>query len=64
VLRDPLLPAELLPKQWPGGEARALCAEIYRMLLPASERWLDTNARDENGVLPPAGKGLGRRFAS
>jgi phenylacetic acid degradation operon negative regulatory protein len=64
VLRDPLLPAELLPKHWPGGEARALCAEIYRMLLPASERWLDTNARDENGVLPPAGKGLGRRFAS
>jgi len=64
VLRDPLLPAELLPKDWPGREARALCGEIYRTLLPASERWLDAHATDENGVLPSAGNGLGRRFAS
>jgi phenylacetic acid degradation operon negative regulatory protein len=64
VLRDPLLPAELLPKHWPGGEARALCGEIYRALLPASERWLDAHATDENGALPPAGEALQRRFAS
>ena len=35
VLRDPLLPAALLPKDWPGRAARALCGEIYRGLLPA-----------------------------
>jgi phenylacetic acid degradation operon negative regulatory protein len=63
VLRDPLLPAELLPKNWPGREARALCGEIYRTLLPASERWLDAHAIDENGVLPPAGEALRHRFA-
>ena len=63
VLRDPLLPAELLPGDWPGRQARALCGEIYRRLLPASERWLDRYALDENGPLPPAGPALARRFA-
>ena len=64
VLRDPLLPAELLPKDWPGKEARALCGSIYRTLLPASERWLDAHATDENGRLPPAGETLRRRFGT
>jgi phenylacetic acid degradation operon negative regulatory protein len=63
VLRDPLLPAELLPRDWPGRQARALCGEIYRRLLPASERWLDRHALDENGPLPPAGPALAQRFA-
>src|SRR3954468_19667763 len=36
VLRDPLLPASLLPRDWPGGAARGLCREIYRDLLPLS----------------------------
>src|SRR3954453_22106840 len=40
VLRDPLLPAALLPKDWPAKTARALCGEIYRGLLPLSEQWL------------------------
>jgi phenylacetic acid degradation operon negative regulatory protein len=43
VLRDPLLPGTLLPVDWPGRAARKLCGEIYRGLLPASERWLDRN---------------------
>jgi len=64
VLRDPLLPAELLPKDWPGKEARALCGSLYRTLLPASERWLDAHATDENGPLPPAGETLRRRFGA
>src|SRR5467141_2523046 len=49
VLRDPLLPAALLPKDWPGRAARQLCGEIYRGLLPASERWLDRNGSNETG---------------
>lgn len=63
VLRDPLLPVALLPNDWPGGAARALCGEIYRGLLPASEQWLDRHASNENGPLPAAGKELSRRFA-
>jgi phenylacetic acid degradation operon negative regulatory protein len=62
VLRDPLLPTVLLPKDWPGRAARALCGEIYRGLLPASEQWLDGHASNENGPLPSAGAELSRRF--
>ena len=62
VLRDPLLPLALLPRDWPGRVARQLCGEIYRGLLPASEQWLDRHASNENGPLPPAGKELWRRF--
>jgi phenylacetic acid degradation operon negative regulatory protein len=62
VLRDPLLPIALLPKDWPGRAARALCGEIYRGLLPASEQWLDRHATNENGPLPKPGAELARRF--
>jgi phenylacetic acid degradation operon negative regulatory protein len=63
VLRDPLLPINLLPRDWPGRAARQLCGEIYRGLLPSSEQWLDRHASNENGPLPAAGKELLRRFA-
>jgi phenylacetic acid degradation operon negative regulatory protein len=62
VLRDPLLPLALLPGNWPGSAARALCAEIYRAVLPASEQWLDHQGLNENGPLAPAAAGLARRF--
>jgi phenylacetic acid degradation operon negative regulatory protein len=63
VLRDPLLPTALLPRDWPGSAARTLCGEIYRGLLPASEQWLDRHASNEDGVLPKAEEELARRFA-
>lgn len=63
VLRDPLLPMALLPRDWPGRAARQLCGEIYRGLLPASEQWLDRHASNENGPLPAAGRELSQRFA-
>jgi phenylacetic acid degradation operon negative regulatory protein len=62
VLRDPLLPTALLPRDWPGRAARKLCGEIYRGLLSASEQWLDRNGSNEAGALPKAGAELGRRF--
>src|SRR3954452_15843322 len=62
VLRDPLLPTALLPKDWPGRAARKLCGEIYRAVLPASEQWLNRHGTNENGPLPAAGKELARRF--
>src|SRR6187200_1092694 len=55
VLRDPLLPTALLPSDWPGRAARALCGGIYRALLPASEQWLDRHATNESGPLPKYG---------
>jgi phenylacetic acid degradation operon negative regulatory protein len=63
VLRDPLLPAALLAPDWPGAEARRLAADIYRALLPGSERWLDAHGQNEAGALPPPGIDLAGRFA-
>ncbi|RVU18785.1 PaaX family transcriptional regulator C-terminal domain-containing protein [Methylobacterium oryzihabitans] len=63
VLKDPLLPAALLPEDWPGTTARALCAGLYRALVPASERWLSCHARGEAGPLPPPGPDFRDRFA-
>ena len=62
VLRDPALPDVLLPDDWPGRAACALCADAYPRLLPPSERWLDVHAVNERGPLPPPDPSLFRRF--
>lgn len=41
VLRDPGLPLALQPGDWPGEEARALVSNVYSVLAPVSEDWLD-----------------------
>lgn len=64
VLRDPGLPAALLPANWPGTAARLLAARIYRKLVADSERFLDTAAQDRKGPLPPPENGFFARFAS
>ena len=62
VLRDPLLPAELLPADWPGDAARALCGNLYRNLVVPSERWLDDNAIDDSGAALGPGQEVFDRF--
>ena len=62
VLRDPLLPASLLPRDWPGRAARELCHQIFLGLLEASERWLDEHGSNENGPLPPPEPGIRTRY--
>lgn len=62
VLRDPLLPAKLLPGDWPGGAARKLCGEIYRALISPSEQWLGQHGTNAFGPLPQAEAALSRRF--
>lgn len=62
VLRDPFLPAALLPANWPGAAARQLCRDVYPALLPGSERWLNEHARDEAGTLPSTARDLHLRF--
>jgi phenylacetic acid degradation operon negative regulatory protein len=57
VLRDPLLPAPLLPEDWPGTRARAAAAALYARLTPDAEAWLDAEGRNEDGALPPAPSG-------
>lgn len=62
VLRDPVLPAEILPEDWPGAAARSLCAAIYHHVLPGSERWLDENASNESGEPLPRSSEIESRF--
>lgn len=62
VLRDPLLPAALLPESWPGRGARTLAGRCYALVLPAAERWLDEHGRALDGPLPPPDARLARRF--
>lgn len=64
ILRDPLLPAHLLPNNWPADEVRAFCGRIYQALLPVSEQWLDAHGESLSGPLPPPDPSLRRRFAA
>ena len=62
LLRDPQLPESLLPAHWPGSRARYLCRDLYRKLLPLSERHLDDKVRLSNGTSPHASQALVSRF--
>ena len=62
VLKDPLLPAELLPEGWAGRTARDVCADVYLALAPFAERWLDKHGQNDQGVLPPPERGFAHRF--
>lgn len=62
LLRDPRLPAALLPLDWPGAAAYALCRDFYRLTHRAAERHLVATLRTERGTLPPASPGFYERF--
>lgn len=62
VLRDPLLPSALLPEDWPGHQARALCATIYAAVADPADHWLSGHAANERGPLPATAQPMSRRF--
>lgn len=62
VLRDPLLPPELLPTDWPGTAAHDLAAAIYRRVAAPAEHALDALGETSSGPLPPADPAVFRRF--
>lgn len=62
VLRDPILPPDILPEDWPGAAARALCAAVYRPLIGPSERWLDAHGLAESGEPLPPAREITKRF--
>jgi phenylacetic acid degradation operon negative regulatory protein len=61
-LRDPLLPARLLPADWPGLEAAELCRSIYARVFSASESHLSAVAARIEGALPAADASILQRF--
>lgn len=62
LLRDPMLPEVLQPLNWPGQQARLLCGEIYRRLLPIAERFLDHHYQLADGTTPSSARMLQERF--
>jgi phenylacetic acid degradation operon negative regulatory protein len=44
LLRDPTLPAALLPNDWAGRRAGEICAAVYRRVWPGSERFVSATA--------------------
>ncbi len=62
LLRDPQLPAELLPRNWYGAEAYALCRELYRGLFRACDAYLGDTVETAGGPLPPPDSDYYKRF--
>ena len=53
-LRDPQLPTELLPDDWPGAQAYALCRDFYRAAGPLAETHLAEIVGADGETLKPA----------
>jgi phenylacetic acid degradation operon negative regulatory protein len=61
-LRDPLLPASLLPQDWVGTDAHSLCRNLYAKVFPASERYLSATVQTMDGALPAPSHEILQRF--
>jgi phenylacetic acid degradation operon negative regulatory protein len=61
LLRDPELPAEMLPETWEGHTARTLAGEIYRELADSTALWVKHELLDANGHVQAPGEPT-RRF--
>lgn len=62
LLRDPLLPAALLPLDWPGAAAYALCRDFYKLTHRSAERHLAATLAAAFEDFPPANAAFYERF--
>jgi phenylacetic acid degradation operon negative regulatory protein len=62
LLRDPLLPAALVPLDWPGAAAYALCRDFYRLTHKSAERHLAATLANAHEEFPPADAAFYARF--
>ena len=62
LLRDPLLPAALLPLDWPGAAAHALCRDFYRLTHRSAEAHLAAAYAADGEALPAANAAFHARF--
>jgi len=62
LLRDPQLPASLLPPDWPGAAAYALTRDFYRLTHAVAERHLVATCAADGDTLPPADTAFYARF--
>ena len=62
LLRDPWLPAELLPDNWHGTVAYQLCRDLYRAVYREAEEYLGADMENAAGPLPPSAPHFYQRF--
>ena len=62
VLKDPLLPEELLPAHWLGQTARQLCINIYQRVAPGAQVFVSEKGESSVGELPAPGPLYYQRF--
>ena len=53
LLRDPLLPARLLPPSWHGTAAYQLCRNLYRVVYRPADDFMSDAMETADGPLPP-----------
>jgi len=62
LLRDPLLPVELLPDDWVGSAARVVCRDLYKKVFSRAEMHLESLAGRLDGPLQRLDDSALRRF--
>jgi phenylacetic acid degradation operon negative regulatory protein len=62
LLRDPQLPAELLPSGWQGAAAYQLCRNLYKAVYRQADDYLSASMETANGALPPPSGDFLQRF--
>ena len=62
LLRDPLLPAELLPGGWNGTAAYQLCRNLYRLVYGQADEFMSAEFETADGPLPPPAPEFYARF--
>ncbi|MDH5621920.1 MAG: phenylacetic acid degradation operon negative regulatory protein PaaX [Gammaproteobacteria bacterium] len=62
LLRDPLLPQEMLPAGWKGSAAYHLCRNLYLATHRGADRYLGDVMETTDGPLPPPGVAFWTRF--
>ncbi len=62
LLRDPLLPSEMLLDEWHGVRAYKLCRELYQSVFRAADEFLTETMETTNGLLPPPSNDFFDRF--
>ena len=62
LLRDPLLPAEMLPAGWHGTSAYQLCRNLYRLVYGPADEFMSAALETAEGPLPPPAPEFFERF--
>ncbi len=62
LLRDPLLPTEMLPAGWHGTAAYQLCRDLYQLVRKPADEYMTGELETADGPLPPPAAEFFDRF--